>query len=272
MPSKFAPVNGTQVHYEERGHGRALLLLHAGVNNMAVWDAQMDAFSPHYRTVRYDYRGWGETVETPGQFSDHEDLRGLLDHLSIDTAVLLGNSHGGAIALDFALAYPERTTALVLVAPGLPGYDFTSEGIAETREMMIAKFEAGDVDGAVALSVDIWLDGVNRPPGQVPDAVRRRATELTRHTFLLPDGAGERVPLAPPAIERLAEIDVPVLLLIGEHDVPDIHHIADILTRELPHVTRVDMLGTAHLPALEQPQRFNQHVLAFLQRLPEDHS
>lgn len=264
MPYSFAPVNGTQIHYESRGRGEALILLHAGINNLRLWDEQMEPFARHYQVVRYDLREWGETVQPPGVYSDHDDLRGLLDYLGIETAVLLGLSHGGAVALDFALAYPQRVSRLILCGSGLSGYEFTSAGIAAARQAMVAAYDAGDIDGAVEWSVQIWLDGMGRGPEDVDPQVRRRAAELTRHTFLLPEGAGARQALSPPASERLEAIDVPALVLVGEYDVPDIQAIAAILAERLPQATRVDFPGAAHLPNMEQPALFNQIVLDFL--------
>jgi pimeloyl-ACP methyl ester carboxylesterase len=157
MIYQFADVNGTRIHYEERGEGTAVILIHAGVVNMGMWDDQMDAFAQQHHVIRYDIRGWGETAVPPAPYSDHEDLHGLLTYLGVETVVLIGCSWGGKIALDYALTYPEIVVGLVLVGSGLGGYEFTMEGMAERAEAMSAAYERGELDTAVVLE---FLPGV----------------------------------------------------------------------------------------------------------------
>ncbi len=265
MTYQFAEVNGTKIHYEERGAGTAVILIHAGVVNMGMWDDQMEAFARHHRVIRYDIRGWGKTAAPPGQFSDHDDLRGLLDHLGIAQGALIGCSVGGKIALDFALSYPEMATRLVLVGSGLGGYEFTMEGMLERAEAMRAAYEHGKLDQAVEISTTVWYDGLTRRPEQVNQQGRVKISQLIHHTFSLPEDEGERQELAPPAIERLADIPVPTLIILGEYDVPDIHAIVKLLANEMPNAQQIRMADTAHMLNMENPMEFNQLVLEFLE-------
>ncbi|WP_052518555.1 alpha/beta fold hydrolase [Archangium violaceum] len=113
----FAPVNGARLHYELQGDGFPVVLLHGGLLDLRLWDSQVGPLARHFTTLRYDQRGFGRTVAPEGPYAPHEDLRALLDHFSMDRAHVVGLSFGGRVALDFALAWPERVSCLVLAAP-----------------------------------------------------------------------------------------------------------------------------------------------------------
>ncbi len=124
-----------------------------------------------------------EERERPRPYSDHEDLHGLLAHLGVETAVLVGCSHGGKIALDFALVYPEMVAGLVLSGSGLGGYEFTMEGMVEKAEAMSAAYERGEIDLAAEISTQVWYDGLTRRPEQVHASGRAKISQLIGHTF-----------------------------------------------------------------------------------------
>jgi len=264
MTDQFAEVAGTQIHYEALGEGTAVILIHGGINNLGMWDDQMEPFARGHRVIRYDVRGWGQTADPPGQFSDHDDLRGLLNHLDIAQAALVGFSGGGKIALDFALVYPEMVGKLVLVGPGLGGYEFTLAGFADKAEAARDAYHRGDKEQAAELRTQVWVDGPSRPSVQVDPAVRSRAYDMILHTFRLPEGDGERQEIDPPAIERLGDIQAPALVFLGEHDAPDIHAIGELLKDGLPNSRLVEMDDVAHMLNMERPAEFNRLVLDFL--------
>jgi len=98
---------GARIHYEVRGDGFPVVLIHAGVVNMGMWDDQMDALAQNYRPIRYDIRGWGKSVEQNVDYSNYGDLRDLLVYLEVEEAVLAGASFGGTVAIDLAVEHPE---------------------------------------------------------------------------------------------------------------------------------------------------------------------
>lgn len=266
---QFADVNGTKIHYEERGEGKAIVLIHAGIVNMGMWDAQMGDFAERHRVVRYDIRGWGESAQVPGECSNHEDLRGLLTYLDIEQAAIVGCSWGGKVGLDFALVYPEMVTALVLVGTGLGGYKFTMAGIGEKMEAIGEAYQQGDKALMAELITQIWFDGPQRTPEQMDAALRARAYEMTLHMVSQQEVEGSRVvELDPPAIERLTEIATQTLLLVGQEDAEDIFSIAKLLEAKLPMAEALTIIAdTAHLPNMERPSHFNRLVLDFLERI-----
>ena len=260
----FAPVNGAELYYEIAGSGHPLLLIHAGVADSRMWDEHFDDFAGHYRVIRYDLRGFGQSMMPGGAYAGYEDAARLLDFLGVAQAHVVGISFGGRVALDLALAYPERVTALVLGAPSVGGHRPPAE-VLRFAEAEDTALERGDLDAATELNLRMWVDGPYRQPNEVDASVRRRVGEMQRHAFTIsePEDAEER-PLTPPAIERLAEVGVPTLVLVGDQDIPDKVVMAERLAAEIPGARMAIIQGVAHMLSMEKPAVFSQLVLDFL--------
>jgi pimeloyl-ACP methyl ester carboxylesterase len=261
-------VNGARLYYETRGEGHPLLLSHAGIADRRMWDDQIEVFAQRYRVVRYDHRGFGRSELPPAPYAFHEDLYGVLRALGIERAYLIGVSIGGAAVIDFTLAHPEMVDALITVGAGVSGLEVpnTAEEMA-LFERVEQAIEAGDLDGANAQEVHIWVDGPRRSPEQVDPRVRERVSEMNRPTFDRTPEQQEKAKhqsLDPPAAGRLSEIHVPTLVIVGDQDVSDVQLTADRLAAEIPGARKVVMQGTAHVPNMEQPEEFNRIVLDFL--------
>ena len=229
----------------------------------------MGAFSERHRVVRPDLRGFGESPLPGGPFSNVEDVRALLDELGLGQAAVVGNSFGGRVALDFALAHPDRTRALVLAASALGGHEGSAEldAFDEKEDVLL---DAGKLDAAVALNLRTWLDGFGRDTAPVSTEQRDRVAAMQRSSFETVLAAYERTPppgpvswAEPPAATRLDEIAAPTLVVRCAYDHPDFHAIAGLLAAEIPGAELVDMRA-GHLAAFEQPGEFNRLVLDFL--------
>ena len=107
------------------GGGRAVVFLHAAIADARMWQPQWERFGATYRLMRCDLAGFGRTGLTSGTHSHAADVLATLDRAGIDSCVLVGASMGGRVALELAAAYPARVLGLVLVAPGLPGHDWS---------------------------------------------------------------------------------------------------------------------------------------------------
>lgn len=260
----LAPINGAQLYYEIAGDGQPMILIHAGVADGRMWDEQFAEFAQQYRVVRYDMRGFGRSAMPSGTFSNHGDVAGLLDFLQIEQAIVVGISFGGKIAIDFALAYPERITRLVLGAPSIGGTK-PSERILQFWEAEEAAMDAEDLETAVSLNLQLWVDGIHRQPEQVNPTVRQKVAEMQREIFLMeiPDEI-EEVSLEPVANGRLHEITVPTLVLVGDLDLPEKVTQASWLASELPNAQHAVIPNVAHMLNMENPTQFNQLVLDFL--------
>lgn len=266
MTSHYAELNGVRIHYDVEGSGEPLAFVHAGIANLHLWDDQMAAFTPKYKVIRHDVRGFGETPDPPGNYTDHDDLHALLQHLGIPQTNLVGVSNGGRIALEFAIAFPAMVKKLVLIAPGVPGFENPVEDkVAEEKEAQAEEAKKrGDFDLAAELEAQVWVDGPRRTADQVDPAYRAKAMKLLRHTVAIPLGEGIGDILRPPAAGRLHEVQAPTLLIIGDQDVASMYPMMDALQAGIPNNRRVDLKNIAHLPNLEDPQTFNRIVLDFL--------
>ena len=231
----------------------------------------MDDFAAQLRVIRYDVRGHGKTPCPPGDYAHSEDLMALLDHLGVGQTAVLGCSMGGGIAIDFTLTYPERATALIPVASAVAGFDPEEADITAQEERgrlfseVGAAYDRGDFRNAAHLLARVWVDGPKRSPDQVNPEVRARAIEMMMGMFELPEDEGTEQSLEPPAASRLAEIDVPTLVIVGDYDDERILMTANYLARGIAGAQRVVMPGLAHYPNMERPAEFNRLVLEFLE-------
>ena len=203
---------------------------------------------------------------TAGSYSHHKDLYELLTHLKIGRAILVGCSQGAKTVLDFALEHPEMAAALVLVAPAVSGFVYQGKGPRQAEEIELAE-EAGELDRVNELELQIWVDGPLRSPEQVNPYVRERVREMNAIALQTPEDLGSEETLEPAAVGRLGEVRAPTLIITGNLDTPRTLAAADVLAENIAGARRVSIPGTAHLPNMEQPEEFNEHVLSFLNSL-----
>lgn len=260
----YVELEDSRLYYEVTGAGEALVLVNGWDFDMRQWDAQVGPFSEQYRVVRWDARGYGKT-EVTGEvaFRHYEDLRALLDHLQIERCALVGLSWGGREAVNFALEYPEYLSKLILISPAVGGYDFQGEAFLRYDEAVETAYDAGDLEQCVMLDLQAWLIGTSRQPEQVDAALRERASAWLDAAYRGPEPP-DRVRLDPPAITRLDEIKLPLLVILGAHDFEDFSDIADQLLQAVPDTKKAVIEDAAHVPHMERPDAVNRLILDFL--------
>jgi len=266
MKSGFIEIGNAKLYYEMDGEGTPLILLHAGIADSRMWNEQFSVFAREYQTVRYDRRGFGKTKMVAGDYSNHDDLYELMKSLNIESAILVGCSQGGKTSIDFALSHPEMTKALVLITPAIGGFVYDGPLPQQIDQLEQAE-EDGDINLVNELELQIWVDGPQRTPDQVDPKVRELARDMNRIALETPEDLGSEIPLEPTAIDRLAEIKVPTLIIAGDLDAtPSLARI-EVLEKNIPHAKKVTINGTAHLPNTEKPEEFNEQVLSFLSQV-----
>lgn len=258
------------IHREVAGDGPGVALVHSTVCDSRMWDVEFPALAERYRVLRFDLRGYGRSDLPPGPFSLVDDVAALLDEAGLERAALVGLSGGAALALDFALAEPERVTGLVLAAPAIGGLDW-SEEVQQFGEREDELLDAGELEGAVELNLRMWVDGPQRGPDAVDPAVRakvgemqRRAFEIQLEAFARDEQPGPSKRLDPPAIERLDEVRVPTLVIVGDADVQDVLDRAAILASRIRDARKIVVPDVAHMINLERPAEFLGIVDEFL--------
>src|SRR5688572_14543639 len=122
--NNFISVVNAKIYYETAGAGTPFVMIHAGVADHRQWNNEFAFFSNTHQVIRYDLRAHGKSEPVEGEFSLMQDLVSILDNLNINKPVILmGCSVGGGIAMDFALAYPSRVKALIMVGSAPSGLD-----------------------------------------------------------------------------------------------------------------------------------------------------
>lgn len=268
--ANYAEMDGGRIYYEVAGQGQPLVLAHAGFLDSRMWDDQWEALAQHYRVIRFDLRGYGQSDSIDAPVAYRRDLHHLLRHLEIPRAHLVGCSLSGEMVLDFALEYPEMVSALVVVSAVPGGFEMQGEPPRYLMEM-IGAVQAGDLERASELQVRIWVDGSFREPEQVSPAVRQHAAQinqdnLSRGTWAVTSMMPPADPLQPPAVTRLGDIAAPTLVIAGALDHPEILRAADVLADGIAQARRVIVPDSAHVPNMEQPEAFNRAVIDFLQQ------
>jgi pimeloyl-ACP methyl ester carboxylesterase len=266
-----ASVNGTQLYYETLGEGHPLVLIHGGYMDRRMWDDQFDAFAQRYRVIRYDVRGFGKSELPPVPYADRQDLFDLLKYLGIEKTYLLGLSLGGVIAIDFTLDYPDMVDALILVGSPVPGFPiellYTEEQLEQQRSRWAAFEEAIQERNIPAMVDALMEDPTLVPSSNYPAARQRVRNNLAEYSFAWVLDPAPKQDLDPPAYERLAEIHVPTLIMLGAQDDPRLFKDADKLERDIMGASRVMIAEAHHMPNMEKPKEFNATVLDFLDKL-----
>jgi 3-oxoadipate enol-lactonase len=258
-------IAGVKLHHEVEGSGPTVVFIHQGIVDSRVWDPQWASFDA-YRRVRFDLRGFGRTPIGSLPLTHARDVAELLDGLGISGAAVVGGSMGGRIALELAIDRPDLVGALVLVGAGLPGLDWSEEmrAYGQAEDEAVAR---GDLDAATEVNLRTWVDGPGRTAADVDPGVREAVREMQRQALELQAPVWTELdeePLVEDVGERLAEVSVPTLVLVGEEDVADIHIVGERLAREIPGARSATIGCTAHVPNLERPADVDALVLDFL--------
>lgn len=262
----FLETNGARLYYEVDGDGHPLLLIHGGLGSLRMWDAQVPTLAERYRVIRYDARGFGRSETDDVEFTNRGDAVAVLDHVGARSAYVVGQSRGGMIALDLALDRPDRVHALVHVASGVGGYmPRLPEGVEpEPSEQMERLWNARDWDALAELETKVWVDGWGQPQTRVDPEIRRRVKGWILENYRAEKAEGKPQALDPRAAERLAELRIPILVMVGLADETGGVIAARHLASSVPTARLVEFPNVAHMIQLEEPQRFTELVLAFL--------
>lgn len=266
MPS-FAAADGARLAYDDVGDGPPIVLVHAGVTDRHMWDDVVPLLSGSHRVIRYDMRGFGDSVETGlPEWRKDLDLVAVMDAAGVESAAAIGVSMGGAAAFDTALTHPDRIDSIVAVNPGLGGFSAdVGEWATERFKRMKPAWDAGDRAEVARLEIEVWLAGPHRSIDDMPpDKV-----EVMRDWLLTSyekEAWDREQDVTPPAAERLDEIDVPVLAVLGELDLLSLHATIDHIVQNVPDAEKATIEGTAHLAPWERPDEFASIVRQWMAR------
>lgn len=264
ISNDFVEVNGTRLYYEIAGSGQVVVFVHGFTLDTRMWDDQFMSLAQRFRVIRYDLRGFGKSaLPTDEPYSHVDDLNALLDRLDIAQAYLVGLSKGGAVVLDFALTHAPRVGALVLIDTVLGGFQWSDE--ASARDGLVWQRAQ---EGGILAAKDSWLTHPLFVPAQrQPSVAARLAQIVDEYSGWHFVNTNPERGLEPPAAQRLSELGMPVLAIVGEHDIPDFRQITELVCQQVPQARKIVVPGVGHMANMEAPEQVTQAVLAFLAEL-----
>ena len=252
----FAPVNGIDLYYEVHGSGPPLVFAHGSGGNHLSWWRQVPFFSTRYTCITFDHRSFGSSRddEAIGRGAFADDLRGLLDHLGIDSVSIVAHSMGGRTGVGFALRNPGRVTGLVL--SGSNGGSVNDESRALWAERQERNKSLRGKGVVLGLSTAFAADN--------PEHTFLYRQILRMNPRHEPDFLAVPTDYRGSTHERLAESGVPILYIVGDEDALAPPRTIEIAASQVPQARLLRVPGAGHAVYYEQPERFNREVLAFL--------
>lgn len=262
MTSGIVPVGTARIAAEWAGSGQPVVFLHAAVADRRMWRHQLATLAPRYHVIAFDRRGFGETPAVDEAYSPTADLFAVIDQVVEPgkRVILVGCSQGGSIAIDAALASPDRVAGLVLISPSVSGAPPATPHAAVRRLLDAIELarKSGDLDRVNRLKAALWLDGPLADEGRVQGPVRELFLAMNGIALAAP--VIGRILQPAPAWNRLDQIAAPVRILCGDLDVPHIRARCHELAAALPDARLEILPGVAHLPSLEQPDLVTAHL------------
>jgi pimeloyl-ACP methyl ester carboxylesterase len=275
--SQFIEINGLTVHVKTMGHGEpVILLLHGFGASLFSWHAVMEPLSQHGTVIAYDRPAFGLTErpmtwtgENPYSSQASVDLLlGILDHFNVQEAILVGNSAGGTVSMQFTLQHPERVQALILVDPavyeggGGPSWlrpFYKTPQMNHLGPLIVRSIQSSGLD----LIKMAWYDPSKITPETMAGYTKPLKADNWDRALWYFTAASQPSNLP----ERLSEFTLPVLVITGDTDkiVPTEYSVR--LAGELPNATLVVIPQAGHVPHEEQPVAFMQAVAEFLKTI-----
>jgi pimeloyl-ACP methyl ester carboxylesterase len=190
-------------------------------------------------------------------YSEVNDLKAIFDLLGIKSAILIGGSAGGRLALNFAITHPEHTAALIVVGAAISGFEFTDH-------MWYRGWRQPFEDNPSAWTNfwvnDPWFTAEENQQARIK--LRQMLETSTQNLMNFPVEKLQDVK----ALPHLSEIQAPTLIVVGEHDIADNHAHAGVIQVNVKNSERVVVTHSGHLVYLEQPEKFNQLVEEYLSK------
>jgi pimeloyl-ACP methyl ester carboxylesterase len=246
--------DGVNIHYEVHGSGPPLILTHGYSSTSAMWQGQIAALSRHHKLVLWDMRGHGQSdyPDDPAAYSETltvADMAALLDAVGATTAIVGGLSLGGYMSLAFYRSHPERVRALLIIDTG-PGFK-KDDARAAWNKRALDNADRFDREGLAVLKT-LSAERAN--------VAHRNAAGLAHAArgMLTQRDAG--------VIETLPHIKVPSLVVVGADDTPFLAA-SDYMAAKIPGARKVVIPSAGHAANIDQPQLFNEAVVAFLDGL-----
>lgn len=265
--SRFADIDGVRIHYQEKGAGAPLILLHGYTGSTFAWKDVFEPLSQQFRVIAVDLKGFGFSGKPDGDYTRRAQgdlVVRLLDHLKIDRAIFCGSSMGGEVSMNAAVKHPNRVSALILVNSGgvtVGGGGSVTPGVTQWPVI-------GPALAALALTSDSLVrDGLRMnfydnslvTDEQVAAYYRPLKTRAGQHAAYLARAHGAINPIEP----EINTIKQPTLIIWGADDELIPLEAGRRLNSMIAGSRLVVFDKCGHLPQAEMPERFASEVRSF---------
>jgi pimeloyl-ACP methyl ester carboxylesterase len=266
----LATDDGVKLFYEETGAGSPVVFVHEFAGDIRSWEPQVRHFGRHYRCIIFNARGYPpsdvpDDLERYSQARARDDIKAVLDALSIDKAHVVGLSMGGFAALHFGFAYPERARSLVIAGCGYGAApDQRAQFAAETDTIARRFEERGMAETAAGYALGpSRVQFQNKDPRGWREFAEQFAGHSARGAALTMRGVQHRRPSLYDLVEPMKMLSVPTLIMTGDEDWPCLAP-ALLMKQMIASAGLVVMPNAGHTINLEEPAAFNRHLGEFL--------
>jgi 3-oxoadipate enol-lactonase len=254
-------VNSINLNYELEGNGSAVVFINGLTMDINGWYFQVQEFSKRHKVLRYDCRGQGKSDKPDMEYSQPmhaEDLKNLMDKLDIQKAHVVGLSNGGMIAQHFALNFPEKVGALVLVDT----CSYIDTLLDSIITLWIKATEIGGSEFRYDVSIPfIFSEDFIKQNKEILAQMKNVSSEINPANTIINLAHGC---LKHNTNDRLSEIKAPTLIIVGEEDILIPMKYSKLLNEGIKGSRLAIIKGSGHAPSIEKPEEFNRIVLNFL--------
>lgn len=253
-----------EISYFIKGKGETIVFIHAGGLDKNMWQNQLDHFGKTYQVIAYDVRGHGASISKNEELLEIEDMKEVLKKEGISRFSLLGCSLGAILALDYALAFPEEVEKLILVSPGLIGFQETDPEFLSQISRYAGAIQQGKTD--LMLEELKKMNAIGKEnrilSAEIDDYVTACLQQyIQTNSHLRAPKIKEIKPLT-----KLGQLPMETLILFGELDHDYIKANAQKLNEQIANTTMIEVENAGHLVNLEAPDVFNKQLASFLKK------
>ncbi|WP_144553848.1 alpha/beta fold hydrolase [Peribacillus simplex] len=251
-------------HFEEKGIGESLILIHGVGLDLTMWEKQVEDLSKHFHVIVYDMIGHGGSEHPPGPYSLSqfvEQLAALMNHLRIEKSHIIGFSMGGMVAQAFALKYPDKLKTLTIL-------NAVANRTEEQRKAILKRVEEVKRTGPLATiepAIQRWFNPefLNLQE-EIVSKIRKRlqtndpASYLAAYTLF----ATADEELWP----QIHQIDIPTHIITGEHDVGSNPEMARQMHEKIAHSEILIVPNMKHMLPIEGSKIVNEAIRLFIDK------
>jgi pimeloyl-ACP methyl ester carboxylesterase len=260
--AEMVDVDGGQLYYETCGKGSlAVVLIHDGVINSTSFDDMWPILCRDFRVVRYDRRGYGKSPAAKAPYSPQDDLAAVMAAAKMDRASLVGFSFGGGLAVSYTVQHPEQVERLVLSGTVLNGFRPTKTFSDHVTRIMMPMI-IGNMDAVVANAEKSgWVMAPGHPEAKAKAlAILKASPQDLRHQMHDP------IKGWPSDLPRLPGLQVPTLIMTGDHDIADNQATSGAAQALIPGSRRIVIDDAGHLMQLEHPREVAELIADFVRK------